>query len=280
MGVVGGRRRGRQRKRQRHDQEHQPGKYRERRLPAEIVDQRDAERREQELAERSCRGAGAECDAALFRWQQLAECRQHQVERATGEAETDQHAGAEIERQRRRGVAHQQQAAGIEHRAHRDHAEHAEAIGDGAGNRLSETPEKVLQRQRQSEYVAAPGGVAAHRLHEETEAGAWAEAEKSDSAAADDDDQRRPPVDGAAGRTKVTCGGGHLAFPCTCGRPRASRPNTLQGVNASACKSPEAGCPKSAAQSSDANWPSRTRRFVGNAAGAPLQGMIRLIYSN
>ena len=85
----------------------------------------------------------------------------------------------------------------------------AEAIGDGAGNRLAETPEKILQSQRQTEDVAAPGEVAAHRLHEETEAGARAEAEKSDDAAADDDDQRRPPVGDGAGRTKVACGAGH-----------------------------------------------------------------------
>ena len=44
------RRRG-QRERKRDDQQHQPGEYRQRHLPAEIVDHRHAERREQELSE-------------------------------------------------------------------------------------------------------------------------------------------------------------------------------------------------------------------------------------
>ena len=109
--------RGRERERQRHDQQHQTGEYHQRRLPAEIVDQRHAERREQELAERSGRSAGAERDAAPLRRQQLAECGQHQIERAAGQAEADQDAGAEIERQRRRRVAHHQ--AGRRHKAAR-----------------------------------------------------------------------------------------------------------------------------------------------------------------
>ena len=73
-----------------------PREYRQRRLPAEIVDHRHAERREQELPERSGRGAGAECYAALLGRQQLAEGRQHQIERAARQTEADQDAGAEI----------------------------------------------------------------------------------------------------------------------------------------------------------------------------------------
>ena len=62
-------------------------------------------------------------DAAPFRRQQLAERRQHQIERAAGQAEADQNAGAEIERQRRGGIAHRDQAGGIQQRADGDHAQ-------------------------------------------------------------------------------------------------------------------------------------------------------------
>ena len=199
------RRRRRERQRQRHDQQHQQRKYRQRRLPAEIVDHRHAERREQELAERAGRGAGAERDAALLRRQQFAERRQHQIERTAGQAEADQHAGAEIERHRRRRIAHQQQAAGIEQRADHHHAQHAETVGDRARDRLAQSPQQVLQRQRQAEHVAAPGEFAAHRLDEETEARARPETQQRDRAAADDDDQRRPPAaEAGRGSSAVT----------------------------------------------------------------------------
>ena len=188
------RRRRRDRERQRHDQQHQQREHRQRRLPAEIVDHRDAERREQELPERAGRGAGAERKAALLRRQQLAERRQHQVERTAGQTKADQNAGAEIERQRRRRIAHQQQAAGIEQRADDHHAHDAEAVGDGARDRLAEAPQQVLQRQREAEHVAAPGEIAAHRLDEKAEARARPEAQQRDQASADDDHQRRPPA--------------------------------------------------------------------------------------
>ena len=167
--------------------------HRQRRLPAEIVDHRDAERREQELPERAGRGAGAERKAALLGRQQLAERRQHQVERTARQPEADQDAGAEIERQRRRRITHQKQTAGIEQRADDHHAQDAEAIGDGARDRLAQAPQQVLQRQREAEHVASPGEVAAHRLDEKAEARARPEAQQRDQASADDDDQRRPP---------------------------------------------------------------------------------------
>ena len=74
-----------------------------------------------------------------------------------GQPEADQDAGAEIERQRRRGIAHQQQTAGIEQRADDHHAQNAEAVGDRACDRLAQSPQQVLQRQREAEHVAAPG---------------------------------------------------------------------------------------------------------------------------
>ena len=60
------------------------GEDRQRSLPAEIVDHGNAERREQELPERSRGGSGAERQAPPLRRQQLAECGQHQIERTAG----------------------------------------------------------------------------------------------------------------------------------------------------------------------------------------------------
>ena len=84
------------------------------------------------IARTTRRGARAQRDAAPFRRQQLAERRQHQIERTAGQAEADQNAGAEIERQRRRRIAHGDQAGGIHQRADGDHAQGAEAVGDRA----------------------------------------------------------------------------------------------------------------------------------------------------
>ena len=102
-----------ERKRQRYDQQHQKCEYRQCRLPAEIVDQGDAERREQKLPERSRGGSRAKRNSAPLGRQQLAERGQHQVERTPRQSETDQDPGADIERQRRRRVAHHQQTGGV-----------------------------------------------------------------------------------------------------------------------------------------------------------------------
>jgi hypothetical protein len=59
---------------------------------------RYAERREQELPERSGGGSGAERYAALLERQQFAEGGQHQIERAARQSEADQDAGADIKR--------------------------------------------------------------------------------------------------------------------------------------------------------------------------------------
>src|SRR3954447_23202433 len=63
----------RDRERQRYDQEQNAGENFQRGTPADLVDQADAERREQELTERSRRSAGAERDRTPALRQQLAE---------------------------------------------------------------------------------------------------------------------------------------------------------------------------------------------------------------
>ena len=161
---------GGERQRKRDDQQHQACEHRQRRLPAEIVDHGHAERREQELPERSGGGAGAKRNAAPLGRQQLAERGQHQIERTAGQSEADQDAGADIERQRRRGVAHHEQTAGVQNCADTHHAQDAEPVGDRAGNRLAQSPQQILNGEREAEHVAAPGKLPAHRLNEKAEA--------------------------------------------------------------------------------------------------------------
>ena len=192
------RRRGRGRRRAQgqrewQDQQHQRAEHHQRRLPAEIVDHSDAERRKQKLSERAGRGSETQRDAALVRWQQLGEGGQDQIEGAAGQTEADHDAGSKIEGQWRCRITHQQQAAGIEQRTAPHHAHGTEPIGDRASQRLPEPPQQVLQRDRKAEDVAAPREVAAHRLDEKAEAGAWTETQHADRAAAGDDDERRPP---------------------------------------------------------------------------------------
>ena len=88
-------------------------------MPAERIDQHVADGREQELAEGARRRAGAEGHGAPLLRQELAEGAEHQVERAAGEAEADQHAGAEMQHAGRRRIGHDDEAERIEQRARR-----------------------------------------------------------------------------------------------------------------------------------------------------------------
>ena len=98
-------------------------------------------------------------NAAPFRRHQLAERRQHQIERAAGEAEADQHAGAEVERQRRRGIAHQRQAGGIQQRAD---ARSRAACRSGRRSRrrtAGPCPTADSGSRARAEHVAAPARI-------------------------------------------------------------------------------------------------------------------------
>ncbi len=64
----------------------------------------------------------------------------HHRERAAREAETDQHAGRHVEAGERRGYAHPGEPGGVKQRAEAQHPHRSEAIGDGAGERLTRRP--------------------------------------------------------------------------------------------------------------------------------------------
>ena len=167
-------------------------------LPAERIHQHDAERREQELAERAGGSAEAEGDRAVLQRQQLGKGRQDHHERGAGKAEADQGAGRHIERQRAGRMRHQRQTCGVHQSADAEHARRAVTVGDDAGDRLADAPEQVLQRQGESEDVAAPVIGARHRRQEEAHRRARTERHQRDQAAEADDQRRRAP----AGQTR------------------------------------------------------------------------------
>ena len=149
--------------RERHRNEHGHGKDDERLVPAEAVDEKVRDRREEELAERARRGAGPEGERPPFRRQELAEGAEDEVERRAREAEADEHAGAEMHQPGRRRIGHDREPERVEDRPGADHAHRAEAVGDGACEGLADAPEQVLQRDRQAEDVAPPAVLGRHR---------------------------------------------------------------------------------------------------------------------
>ena len=90
------------------------GENHQRLLPAVVLDQHVADRREEELAERTGGGARAERHRPpLFR-QQLAEGAEHEIERTARQAEADQHAAADLQHAGRRRIGHDHEARGVE----------------------------------------------------------------------------------------------------------------------------------------------------------------------
>ena len=165
----------------------------ERLLPAERVHEHDGKRRVEELPERACGRAKAEGERAPLRRQQLAERRQNDHERGAGKAESDQHAGGNVEHRGAGRMRHQREAGGIHQPADAEHPTGAEAVGDDAGERLADAPKQVLQRQRKGEYVAAPVIGGRHRGEEKAERGTRAEGHQRDQAAETDDQHWRAP---------------------------------------------------------------------------------------
>ena len=182
------------RKRQRNDQQHQHGKDLERRLPAECIDQADAQRREQELPERTGCRAGAERRGAPAFRQELAERRDDQVERTAREPEADQDAARQIEHGRGRRLRHHEQAGSVEQCAGDDHANHAEAVRERAGERLRGAVQQRLHRDRERKHLASPAVRIRHRRQEQAERRARPETDHGDETAAHHDDGRRAPV--------------------------------------------------------------------------------------
>ncbi len=196
---------GRECERGRQHQQHARGKHQERVLPAERAHQKDCERRIEKLPERAGRGAGAEADQPPVLGQELAERREHDGERAAREAEADEHAGGEIEHAGRARLRHQREPERIENGAAAQHTQRAEAVGEGARERLADAPEQILKRDGEPEYAAIPAVDLRHRREEQAERRAWPEAQHGDQAAAQHDHERRSPAEGREALPRGRC---------------------------------------------------------------------------
>jgi len=73
------------------------------------------------------------------------------------------------EQRRARGVRHQGEPGGEHQGAGAEHPHGSVAVGDDAGERLADAPQQVLQRERESEDVAAPVIGIRHRRQEEAQ---------------------------------------------------------------------------------------------------------------
>jgi hypothetical protein len=145
------------------------------------------------LPERTGRGAEPEGERAPFRRQQLAEGREDDRERGTGEAEPDECAGGGIEQRCVRRMRHQREAGGEHQRAGAEHPHGAEAVGDDAGERLADAPQQILQGERERKDVATPVIGLRHRRQEEPESRARPERHHRDQTAEADDEEGRAP---------------------------------------------------------------------------------------
>ena len=182
-----------ERERQRQNEQQEHGEREQRRLPADAVDQSNGGRREQKLPERSCRRSGPEREHAPAVGHKLAECADHKTERASGEPEPDQHAGAEVQHRRGRRRGHQPQTQCVENGAGGENPDRAELVGKRAGKRLARAPQDILDRQRERKYVAIPMLVDRHRHQKLAERRARTETQHRDQAAGNDDDGGRLP---------------------------------------------------------------------------------------
>ncbi len=159
----------------------------------------DGEWREQELAEGSGSGHGAEGDRAPAFRQQLAEGADHRGYRAARQAEADQQAGRKIEHARRRRRGREVEPERVHGDAGAQHARRAKLVSNGAGERLSEAPQQVLDRDREREHVSAPTVRLRQRREEEAERRARTERQDRDRAPAQHDHDGNSPAEGPGG---------------------------------------------------------------------------------
>ena len=114
--------------------------------------------------------------------------------------------GEQVQQGRALHRGHAPQAHRVDDGADDDDARGPEPVGQHAGERQTDAPEEVLQREREPERLAGPAARGRHRLEEQPERRARAEADRGDRATGDDDDERALPR-GARGGDD----GGHAA---------------------------------------------------------------------
>ena len=146
----------RQPERQRQHKKRAGGKDDQGLLPADIIHQRNRDRRVEKLPERARGRTQSEGDRTPFRRQQLRERRENDHERGAGQAESDQDAGRKIEHRGAARVRHEREAGRVHQPTDAEHPTGAVAVGDHAGERLADAPQQVLQRERERRTRRGP----------------------------------------------------------------------------------------------------------------------------
>ena len=128
----------------------------ERGSPSIVMDEGLAERRENELAGRAGGRAEAVGEGAHVIGEEPGEGGEDEQERRPGDAEADEDAGGELQRERVGGLRHQGEAERVEERAAGQDARRPELVGDHADERLRRAPDEVLDGDGEREGLAAP----------------------------------------------------------------------------------------------------------------------------
>ncbi len=174
-------------------------KNQQRLLPAETVDQRDRERREQELPERTGSRAGAERERAPVRRHQLAEGADHDGEGRAGKAEADHHAGGEMEHAGRARVGHAGETERIEDRADAQHPDRTVAIRDRRRRTAGPRPTAASESRARARTRRGPSRCASTSASGRIRVPNARRSRAADQATAQQDDRGRAPSGGLRG---------------------------------------------------------------------------------
>ena len=163
---------------QRHDQRHQQAQHQQCRGPAEPADQPQRAGQHGELAERTGGAGDAHAHAAFFRRHRAPDHAEDHRERGAGQSDTDQQTGTQGQGHRRVGQAHEHQTQGVQDAADQHHFRRAKAVGQGAGERLRQAPDQVLQGDGEGKDFTPPAELGTHRRQKQPEAMSHAQGQR------------------------------------------------------------------------------------------------------
>ena len=172
----------------RHHHCHEQRQRDQRGIPAEARDQDERKGQQRELAEGARRARDAEHDAPLVGGIGAPQRAEDDIESRAAHADADKDADREREPERGARVRHEHETERVQQPPREEHAPCAEAVSEHSGKRLRDAPQQVLHRDGETEHLAPPAVVHAHRLQEQPEAVADAERERQNHARADEHD--------------------------------------------------------------------------------------------
>ena len=140
--------------------------------PVQAADQHLSRGHHGKLTERAASAGDAHRRAAVGGRNRAGHHGQDHRKGRAGLAQSDQHAGRQIERGFIRGEARAYHAQHVQQRAQRDGAARTVAVGHDAHEDTGHAPHQVLQSEGHGEHFASPALRQPHRLHEEPEGGA------------------------------------------------------------------------------------------------------------